>query len=147
MLKQRLGGRQDRTRYALIDGRAPCTCHLEERLAAHSAGRGARLLQVVHNAGITWRLARRVGGPLAALIAVALLVTCPLYYGNMFINAKDSPFAVAMVFLTLALVRPVAATAAVLAAVSCILGVLIERWLFFAEAKHTVTLYYGQSTA
>src|SRR5450631_4738631 len=54
---------------------------------------------------ITWRLARRVGGPLAAAIAVALLVTCPLYYGNMFMNAKDSPFAVAMVFLTLALVR------------------------------------------
>jgi len=21
--------------------------------------------------------------------------------------------------------------------------VLVERWLFFAEAKHTVTLYYG----
>ncbi len=54
---------------------------------------------------ITWRLARRVGGPLAALIAVALLATCPLYYGNMFMNAKDAPFAVAMVFLTLALVR------------------------------------------
>src|SRR5580658_1337834 len=54
---------------------------------------------------ITWRLARRVGGPLAALVAVALLATCPLYYGNMFMNAKDSPFAVAMVFLTLALVR------------------------------------------
>ena len=47
--------------------------------------------------------------------------------------------------LTLALVRPVAGTAAFLAAVSVILGVLIERWLFFAEAKHTVTLYYGQS--
>jgi 4-amino-4-deoxy-L-arabinose transferase-like glycosyltransferase len=56
---------------------------------------------------ITWRLARRVGGPLAALIAVALLATCPLYYGNMFMNAKDSPFAVAMVFLTLALVRAI----------------------------------------
>lgn len=26
-------------------------------------------------------------------------------------------------------------------------GVLIERWLFFAEAKHTVTLYYGAATA
>ncbi len=54
---------------------------------------------------VTWRLARRVGGPLAALIAVALLVTCPLYYGNMYMNAKDSPFAAAMVFLTLGLVR------------------------------------------
>jgi hypothetical protein len=54
---------------------------------------------------ITWRLGRRVGGPLAGVIAVALLVTCPLYYGNMYMNAKDAPFAVAMVFLTLALVR------------------------------------------
>jgi sulfite dehydrogenase (quinone) subunit SoeC len=26
-------------------------------------------------------------------------------------------------------------------------GALVERWLFFAEAKHTVTLYYGASTA
>jgi DMSO reductase anchor subunit len=33
-----------------------------------------------------------------------------------------------------------AAIAAVLAA-SC--GAFVERWLFFAEAKHTVTLYYG----
>jgi 4-amino-4-deoxy-L-arabinose transferase-like glycosyltransferase len=54
---------------------------------------------------VTWRLGRRIGGPLAGLIAVALLATCPLYYGNMFMNAKDSPFAVAMVFLTLSLVR------------------------------------------
>jgi hypothetical protein len=54
---------------------------------------------------LTWRLGRRVGGPLGGLIAVALLSACPLYYGNMFMNAKDSPFAVAMVFLTLSLVR------------------------------------------
>jgi DMSO reductase anchor subunit len=31
------------------------------------------------------------------------------------------------------------------AAVSGLLGVAVERWLFFAEAKHTVTLYYGAS--
>ncbi len=31
-----------------------------------------------------------------------------------------------------------------IAAASCLLGLLFERWLFFAEAKHTVTLYYGQ---
>ena len=55
--------------------------------------------------GITWRLGRRTGGPLAGFIAVALLATCPLYYGNMYMNAKDAPFAVAMVFLTWSLVR------------------------------------------
>jgi DMSO reductase anchor subunit len=36
------------------------------------------------------------------------------------------------------------AVALLVAAAAGSLGVLIERWLFFAEAKHTVTLYYGQ---
>jgi hypothetical protein len=54
---------------------------------------------------LTWRIARRLGGPMAGVIALALLATCPLYYGHMFINAKDAPFAVAMALLTLALVR------------------------------------------
>ncbi len=31
-----------------------------------------------------------------------------------------------------------------LAAAACLLGLVFERWLFFAEAKHAVTLYYGQ---
>lgn len=33
--------------------------------------------------------------------------------------------------------------AAVLALVAGLAGTLIERWLFFAEARHTVVLYYG----
>jgi sulfite dehydrogenase (quinone) subunit SoeC len=33
---------------------------------------------------------------------------------------------------------------ALLAALSGLAGVAIERWLFFAEATHTVTLYYGR---
>jgi DMSO reductase anchor subunit len=49
--------------------------------------------------------------------------------------------------LTIAVVQPVAGLAAVLAAIFAMAGVLIERWLFFAEARHTVTLYYGQSAA
>lgn len=53
----------------------------------------------------TWRLGRRVGGPLAGLVALVLLATCPLYYGHMFINAKDAPFATAMIVLLLAVVR------------------------------------------
>jgi DMSO reductase anchor subunit len=31
-----------------------------------------------------------------------------------------------------------------LAAIAALLGVYLERWLFFAEATHTVTLYYGR---
>ena len=40
-----------------------------------------------------------------------------------------------------------AVLAAALAAVSAALGLVVERWLFFAEAKHTVTLYYGAEAA
>jgi 4-amino-4-deoxy-L-arabinose transferase-like glycosyltransferase len=54
---------------------------------------------------VTWRIARRAGGPLAGLIALLLLAACPLYYGHMFINPKDAPFAVAMAVLLLGLVR------------------------------------------
>src|SRR5438477_6703526 len=54
---------------------------------------------------VTWRLGRRVGGPLAGLSALLLLVLCPTFYGHMFMNPKDAPFAVAMVVLMLGLVR------------------------------------------
>jgi 4-amino-4-deoxy-L-arabinose transferase-like glycosyltransferase len=54
---------------------------------------------------VTWRLGRRLGGARAGLIALVLLATCPLYYGHMFMNAKDAPFAVAMITFTFGLVR------------------------------------------
>jgi hypothetical protein len=54
---------------------------------------------------VTWRIARRTGGPLAGLMALALLAACPLYYGHMFMNPKDSPFAVAMAIFLLGAVR------------------------------------------
>ena len=54
---------------------------------------------------VTWRLGRRLGGPVAGLAALVLLATCPLYYGHMFINAKDSPFATAMIVLLLGVMR------------------------------------------
>ena len=53
----------------------------------------------------TWRIGRRAGGPLAGALALILLATCPLYYGHMFINPKDAPFAVAMTVFLLGLVR------------------------------------------
>jgi hypothetical protein len=70
---------------------------------------------------VTWRVARRIGGPVAGLLALVLLATCPLYYGHMYMNAKDAPFAAAMAILMLGLVRafeeyprPAAATGALL---------------------------------
>ncbi|RWQ43037.1 MAG: dimethyl sulfoxide reductase anchor subunit [Mesorhizobium sp.] len=43
-----------------------------------------------------------------------------------------------------ALPWPYAAVLSALAAIVQFTGMLVERWLFFAEAKHTVTLYYGR---
>jgi len=40
-----------------------------------------------------------------------------------------------------------AAIAAVLAVLLAAVGVLVERWLFFAEARHVVTLFYGAQAA
>lgn len=54
---------------------------------------------------VAWRLGRRLGGPFAGLITLGLLATCPLYYGHMFINAKDGPFAAVTVIALLGLVR------------------------------------------
>jgi 4-amino-4-deoxy-L-arabinose transferase-like glycosyltransferase len=53
----------------------------------------------------TWRIGRRIGGPLAGLVALVLLAACPLYYGHMFINPKDAPFAAAMAIFLLGLIR------------------------------------------
>jgi hypothetical protein len=53
----------------------------------------------------TWRLGRRLGGPVAGLGALVLLAACPLYYGHMFMNPKDVPLAVAMTVLLLGAAR------------------------------------------
>jgi Dolichyl-phosphate-mannose-protein mannosyltransferase len=54
---------------------------------------------------VTWRLGRRIGGPVAGLAALSLLALCPTFYGHMFMNPKDAPFAVAMMVLMMGLVR------------------------------------------
>jgi hypothetical protein len=56
---------------------------------------------------VVWRTARRLGGPVSGVIALALLAALPMFYGHMFINPKDAPFAVAIAALLYALVRAV----------------------------------------
>ena len=59
--------------------------------------------------------------------------------------AQALAFVLPLVLLAIALVGSawLAIAAAVLAALAQMPGMLVERWLFFAEATHTVTLYYG----
>jgi DMSO reductase anchor subunit len=69
--------------------------------------------------------------------------------------AKLRMMAIALAFvapaLLVVLAIPLGAAAqaaiAILAVASCGAGLLTERWLFFAEAQHVVTLYYGAARA
>ena len=45
-----------------------------------------------------WRLGRTLGGPRAGFLAALLLALTPNYYGQMFNNPKDVPFAAGMVW-------------------------------------------------
>jgi sulfite dehydrogenase (quinone) subunit SoeC len=57
-------------------------------------------------------------------------------------------FAVPIVASLLSLIGGSAGiAAALLAALSMVLGLIVERWLFFAEAQHVVMLYYGEDAA
>jgi sulfite dehydrogenase (quinone) subunit SoeC len=49
--------------------------------------------------------------------------------------------AILMLFAAFGIVPAITATAAALLA---LIGLLVERWLFFAEATHTATIYYGR---
>ena len=59
--------------------------------------------------------------------------------------ARIAGFVLPAIFTAVALIVAggTGVIAAAAAVVSGALGLVIERWLFFAEAKHTVTLYYG----
>src|SRR5262249_38723174 len=53
-------------------------------------------------------------------------------------------FALPIVFLLLSQVPGAQMLAALLAVLSMALGLVVERWLFFAEAEHVSMLYYGE---
>jgi hypothetical protein len=52
-----------------------------------------------------WKLGRALGGPRAGFIALIFLLLTPNYYGQMFNNPKDIPFAVGGVWATYYMVR------------------------------------------
>ena len=74
-----------------------------------------------------FRIARKHARKLR-LIAVALAFVLPLVLTLATFVVQGLPAAVCLF----------------VAAASAFAGVLTERWLFFAEAKHVVTLYYGR---
>jgi DMSO reductase anchor subunit len=56
-------------------------------------------------------------------------------------------FGLPIIFLLLSRARGMAVLGALLATLSMGLGLVVERWLFFAEAEHESMLYYGVEAA
>jgi sulfite dehydrogenase (quinone) subunit SoeC len=52
-----------------------------------------------------------------------------------------------LTMMSLAVPAGLAIVMATLAMIVCAIGLFVERWLFFAEAQHVVTLYYGAEAA
>ena len=60
---------------------------------------------------------------------------------------ENMPFSLPVLLALVAIAAgggALAKTALMLAALATLAGLLVERWLMFAEATHTVTLYYGR---
>jgi len=51
-----------------------------------------------------WWIGNRLGGPRAGFLAALCLTLTPLYYGQMFTNAKDVPFAAAYIWALAAMI-------------------------------------------
>jgi sulfite dehydrogenase (quinone) subunit SoeC len=117
------------TYWQLVDG-SPAMSSAESATGLGSFGR-VRLLEA--NTGESYVM-KEMGHALARKHA-AKLRTIAL------VLAFLSP----LVLTALSLILPalLATALAVMAAISGLSGVLIERWLFFAEARHSVMLYYG----
>jgi DMSO reductase anchor subunit len=111
-----------------------------ESTAASATGLGkpglVRLLDAPHTESnylmqeMGYRVARKHAARLRVIAAITLFAI-PL----MLLTAALAGASIPATFLLAA------------AAISAATGILVERWLFFAEAKHTVTLYYGEEYA
>lgn len=80
-----------------------------------------------------YRIARRHAAPLRRTAQVlAFLVPLVLVEAAALVHTLPGPIAIVLTLV---------------AAVSGTAGIALERWLFFAEARHAVTLYYGAERA
>jgi DMSO reductase anchor subunit len=104
--------------------RAPGKHTLKQAIGMRTAA-SAKLLDAGHTHGtfLTSEFGFRSARERATLLRIVALVAA---------------FAVPLLVLLMA------PQAAFLAVATCLAGLLVERWLFFAEAEHVVRLYHGQ---
>jgi len=80
-----------------VDRFAPFTI-FSERLTVYDIRHFVNALFGLLGMWGTWRLGRFIGGGAVALLALILLALTPMYYGHMFNNPKDIPFAAGIIW-------------------------------------------------
>ena len=119
-------------------------------LIAAAAGKILHYLRIGKAKDIT--VGRATGFTQAKVRLLEAGHTAPNFLTREFVYYKSAVFLQRMRYaaMTLAFAMPSAIimlskSAAIAAAVFMFAGLLIERWLFFAEARHTVRLYHGDA--
>ena len=96
---------------------------------------------------LTWRLARRLGGPGSGLLALALLATLPGWWGHMFFNSKDVPFAVGMLAAVAVWVRVLAEWPRPRVSSAMLLGLAVGLTLGIRVGGVILAAYFALSLA
>jgi hypothetical protein len=65
----------------------------------------ASMLWAIAGIAATWKIAARLGGPRAGLLAACLLTATPCWFGHGLFNPKDTPFAAATVWALYGVLR------------------------------------------
>ena len=90
-----------------------------------------------------WRLGRLLGGGLVGFVALALLATTPAYYGHMFNNPKDIPFAVGVVWTLYYMIRALRIFPKVSLAIIFKLGIILGLTLGIRVGGVMLLGYWG----
>jgi hypothetical protein len=91
----------------------------------------------------TWRLGRLLGGRAVGLLALVLLTLTPMYYGHMYNNPKDIPFAAGIVWSIYFMTRCYAAMPKPNAVLLFKLGIIVGLTLGVRVGGIMLLLFWG----
>lgn len=94
-----------------------------------------------------WKLARFLWGARAGALAAAFLTLMPTYYGHMFMNPKDIPFAAAYIWAVYYLVRSLAHFPAIPPGLMLKLGLALGATLSVRAGGLVVVSYFALAVA
>lgn len=84
----------------------------------------------------TWRLGRLIGGGFVCVVAMLLLALTPMYYGHIYNNPKDIPFACGVVWTLYYMCKTLGAYPQIKTSLLLKLGIVYSLTLGARERHH-----------